>query len=753
MDQNKFKETLNKVHADIKSGKYDNSGLSPQELSAALVVGQGLRNEQRPISGNPANATYTRIFEPDFIFNQRGVRLPTYRDLTDPQKRAYYNNYALNKMQNPDRETLSPLELLQQNAAQRRQNWAGYLEMQEPEERVDLLGNSLGQIQNEINTAQNLVDRFSDEYDKLHAEAVAQNRSNGRFAGMVNQLREQAGVTLQDEFDWESYQNAGRAKAEAKDYLSALEALRENRETEAVTDAYRDIESDEQIAAIKAALAEVRKQKSAGVIMGRAETGSRENYLQNKEDLDRRERGLEETLRKFQGDKYTAGLTELRQKLENQALAYSDYQTKLQEIEDQYTTRALPGAASDTQVIGLINLTPQELAIYTTLKEHDPDAAAEYKDAIERDINARRAAFEEEDIRNSGWFVNLLRYIGGGFSSIGSNFANLLSSAQEIITDEYVPPDLNSEAYWGPRTRQTIMETFDEDIDNPLISTIVQVGLSLTDMAVASPLGMGAAFLKGFSNNRADIAFDALERGATFQEAWISGVAGGLAETLVEMIPFGKLFRMASTGGKIFSKAGISNILKAAGMEAGEETISQYLGTLADMKIMGGRSQFSQTMQEYIASGMSEGEAYKATLEDYFVYQPMLAAFGGAVGGAFFGTGAQGVGNLRRYLNEHTSASREAMNQEAAEVVRARAGVPKGIREAQNQAVNDTSLSDNNITNANNAIMASGNDIADLDNMNTAEAAGGQQQPITQADRERANQLMEREQNKRKKRH
>ena len=745
MDQNKFKETLNKVHADIKSGKYDNSGLSPQELSAALVVGQGLRNEQRPISGNPANATYTRIFEPDFIFNQRGVRLPTYRDLTDPQKRAYYNNYALNKMQNPDRETLSPLELLQQNAAQRRQNWAGYLEMQEPEERVDLLGNSLGQIQNEINTAQNLVDRFSDEYDKLHAEAVAQNRSNGRFAGMVNQLREQAGVTLQDEFDWESYQNAGRAKAEAKDYLSALEALRENRETEAVTDAYRDIESDEQIAAIKAALAEVRNQKSAGVIAGRAGTGARENYLQNREDLNRQERVLEEALRKFQGDKYTADQTELRQKLENQALAYTDYQTKLQEIEDQYTTRALPGAASDTQVIGLINLTPQELAIYTTLKEHDPDAAAEYKDTIERDINARRAAFEEEDIRNSGWFVNLLRYIGGGFSSIGSNFANLLSSAQEIITDEYVPPDLNSEAYWGPRTRQTVMETFDEDIDNPLISTIVQVGLSLTDMAVASPLGMGAAFLKGFSNNRADIAFDALERGATFQEAWISGVAGGLAETLVEMIPFGKLFRMASTGGKIFSKAGIGNILKAAGMEAGEETISQYLGTLADMKIMGGRSQFSQTMQEYIANGMSEGEAYRATLEDYFVYQPMLAAFGGAVGGAFFGTGAQGVGNLRRYFNEHNSASREAMNQEAAEVVRARAGVPKGIREAQDQAANGTSLSDNNIINANNAIMATGNDIADLDNMNTVEAAGGQPQPITQADRERANQLMERE--------
>ena len=86
MEQNKFNETLNKLHADIKSGKYDNSGLSPQELSAALVVEKGLRNEQRPVSGNPANATYTRIFEPDFIANQRGVRLPTYKNLTDPQK-------------------------------------------------------------------------------------------------------------------------------------------------------------------------------------------------------------------------------------------------------------------------------------------------------------------------------------------------------------------------------------------------------------------------------------------------------------------------------------------------------------------------------------------------------------------------------------------------------------------------------------------------------------------------------------------
>ena len=139
MDQKTFSTSLNKIYDEIKSGKYQNDNRSAEEISSELVVKHGLRERQQPL---PNDSRYTKLFEPSFMaeyqFSRRGIRKPTYAELTDPQKRTYYNNYALNKYMNPNQKVLSPEEAVKQTQVEERQNWETYLAEMDSDDRVEL---------------------------------------------------------------------------------------------------------------------------------------------------------------------------------------------------------------------------------------------------------------------------------------------------------------------------------------------------------------------------------------------------------------------------------------------------------------------------------------------------------------------------------------------------------------------------------------------------------------------------------------
>lgn len=760
MDQQSFKRKLDQMHAEIKAGKYENTGMTPEQVSGLLVVDSGLRKAQLPVN-RETQGQYMKLFEPEFTtrykMEQRGVRLPTYQELTDSFAQRQYQNYFINKWNEPERpDFLTPQQMIEYNTKKDRANWQEYLKLLDADKMASMVDSSLQNIDNEIKAAQQSVNTYQALYDELENEI--KNYDTRRFAGITNKSR---GIEQENTVDGKYYAQVVQGLEDAKAYLSSLEELRSSREIEAIKDSYSGLDYEDQMAAVNEALAEVRGQKSAGVIMGRAGAAARENYLQNEDALRRREDVLEDVRQDFQADRYLTEQDAARARLENQATrtyrtSYNDTLAAIEseikkareearENNEDYTyTYTLNGQ----EVIKLINLTPEELAVYETLRKYDTAAADEYKKNLERTVNARKAALREADIRDDGWFVNLLRYIGGFFASVGAGAANSLGVIRELVTDEYVPPDLNSDIYWGPQTRQTVREAFDEDIDSPMLSTIVQVGLSLTDTMMLAPFGVGAAMAGGFASARSDYTYDALQRGATFQEAWISGIAAGLAETIAEIIPLNRIFRMARAGGKWLSKEGLGNILKTAGMEASEETLSQYLGTVADIKIMGSRSQFVQTMQEYIAAGMSEGDAYRAAVEDYFVYQPLLAAFGGGIAGAAFGTGAQGVGNLRLWLRKRDLDRRRKLDEEAAAAIekkRAREGnqdeqAPIAEDEQESATEAQTGLetdraADNDMAAVDDVMPLNNN--AEADNAN-AEAGSSAAQPHTITDERQA---------------
>lgn len=760
MDQQSFKHKLDQIHAEIKAGKYENTGMTPEQVSGLLVVDSGLRKAQLPVN-RETQGQYMKLFEPEFTtrykMEQRGVRLPTYQELMDSFAQRQYQNYFINKWNEPERpDFLTPQQMIEYSTKKDRANWQEYLKLLDADKRASMVDSSLQNIDNEIKAAQQSVNTYQALYDELENEI--KNYDTRRFAGITNKSR---GIEQENTVDGKYYAQVVQGLEDAKAYLSSLEELRSSREIEAIKDSYSGLDYEDQMAAVNEALAEVRGQKSAGVIMGRAGAAARENYLQNEDALRRREDVLEDVRQDFQADRYLTEQDAARARLENQATrtyrtSYNDTLATIEseikkareEARENNEDYTYTYTVNGQEVIKLINLTPEELAVYETLRKYDTAAADEYKKNLERTVNARKAALREADIRDDGWFVNLLRYIGGFFASVGAGAANSLGVIRELVTDEYVPPDLNSDIYWGPQTRQTVREAFDEDIDSPMLSTIVQVGLSLTDTMMLAPFGVGAAMAGGFASARSDYTYDALQRGATFQEAWISGIAAGLAETIAEIIPLNRIFRMARTGGKWLSKEGLGNILKTAGMEASEETLSQYLGTVADIKIMGSRSQFVQTMQEYIAAGMSEGDAYRAAVEDYFVYQPLLAAFGGGIAGAAFGTGAQGVGNLRLWLRKRDLDRRRKLDEEAAAAIekkRAREGnqdeqapiaedEQKPATEAQTGLETDRAA-DNDMAAVDDVMPLNNN--AEADNAN-AEAGSSAAQPHTITDEQQA---------------
>jgi hypothetical protein len=90
----------------------------------------------------------------------------------------------------------------------------------------------------------------------------------------------------------------------------------------------------------------------------------------------------------------------------------------------------------------------------------------------------------------------------------------------------------------------------------------------------------------------------------------------------------------------LISVQGIKALAKQAGLEAGEEFFTEYAQTLSDIVTMGELSNYNLAREAYIASGMSEEEATRQANIDFFIIQPLQAAFGGAIAGGFLGAGS-----------------------------------------------------------------------------------------------------------------
>ena len=149
-------------------------------------------------------------------------------------------------------------------------------------------------------------------------------------------------------------------------------------------------------------------------------------------------------------------------------------------------------------------------------------------------------------------------------------------------------------------------------------------GGSVAATQAISLIGMG-------SQAMSSVIADSKKRGLSDGQAILNGVAAGVIEAITEKMGIDALFDSAA-----FKKNVAGYLVKNVGSNALEESIAEALGIGADRIIAGDKSNFKNTVNEYIEQGMNEGEAVaKAWLSS--VGDVFLAGASGALMGLGFG--------------------------------------------------------------------------------------------------------------------
>ena len=138
----------------------------------------------------------------------------------------------------------------------------------------------------------------------------------------------------------------------------------------------------------------------------------------------------------------------------------------------------------------------------------------------------------------------------------------------------------------------------------------------------------GTAFLMG-SQVAGSAAKDALDRGATEDQAIAYGALNGVGETLFEKISLEHLLKIKDPKTAI---GRIGNILKQSGVEASEEAATSVWNMLVSSQALGELSDYNLAKEEYVRQGLSEKEAEKrASLDGWMGV--LEDAFAGALSG------------------------------------------------------------------------------------------------------------------------
>lgn len=302
-------------------------------------------------------------------------------------------------------------------------------------------------------------------------------------------------------------------------------------------------------------------------------------------------------------------------------------------------------------------MTDEERGVYNYLYNTEGEKSANaYLDELEYDLNERgmenfQAEYEqyarEHPIAASAGSV-LTNGIGGIVGSadiIGQNVANV---GRRIIGEETKPIDYNRPGQQGTvmtdAIRSTVSEelnkneTLDEDV--PLLGglglgDLYQLGMSMADSSAVALTGGSAGTAILGSAAASSSMRDASERGLSDRQILLTGIASGTAEALFEKVSIENLLKPKN--GAAIGQA-VKNILKQGGVEASEETFTTIANTISEGIINGDKSELNTAIDQYIQSGMTEGEAKKQAAKDW-VKGLALDALGGFISGGVMGAG------------------------------------------------------------------------------------------------------------------
>lgn len=169
------------------------------------------------------------------------------------------------------------------------------------------------------------------------------------------------------------------------------------------------------------------------------------------------------------------------------------------------------------------------------------------------------------------------------------------------------------------------------------LGSAYQLGTSMINSAVSAATqgSIGAIFMGGSAASNA--FYDALDKGASADQAIYNGLAQGTAEALFEYVSLDNLIKMD------VSAPLIKNVLKQGGIEASEEAMTSISNYVTDAIIMKGRSEYAELLEKYNGN---KSKAYMAMVNQ--VAQDAIGGFISGGGLTLINYGTNGVFNSRQ---------------------------------------------------------------------------------------------------------
>lgn len=184
------------------------------------------------------------------------------------------------------------------------------------------------------------------------------------------------------------------------------------------------------------------------------------------------------------------------------------------------------------------------------------------------------------------------------------------------------------------------------------LGSAYQLGTSMINSAVSAATqgSIGAIFMGGSAASNA--FYDALDRGASADQAIYNGLAQGTAEALFEYVSLDKLIKMD------VSAPLIKNVLKQGGIEASEEALTSISNYVTDAIIMKDKSEYAELLEKFNGD---KSKAYMAMVNQ--VAQDAIGGFISGGGLTLINYGTNGAYNSHRTKKAYGPAVQDLVSE------------------------------------------------------------------------------------------
>lgn len=304
-------------------------------------------------------------------------------------------------------------------------------------------------------------------------------------------------------------------------------------------------------------------------------------------------------------------------------------------------------------------MTEEEVSIYNYLLAHDQEdgtnEAAQYLEDLTPTLTERQA---QVDTRTAQMYASE-HPVAASAGSVAASLYSPLSYAEAVgnriagqETDPYGLGQMISRLPRAARSQvavdiqEDVTDTTGNEAVGDTVSWLYDIGMSILDNAAVMTVGgaLGGAGrvatnVLNFGNAASSMYQDAIDRGASENQAVAAGGAAGLAEMFFERFSIDSFLKAASPAAK---NALVKNVIRQMGVEASEEGLTEISNIITDTLIMQDLSNYQLALDEYTTQGMDESEARLRVFGD-LALQVGESALGGALSGGVMGTAGTAI--------------------------------------------------------------------------------------------------------------